>query len=239
MIKIRLSKSAIEAFGYCAKSFEIKYLKKFKTPPNEVMLRGTRFHKFAEEFFDHCDEYAPEDWEQMIDTTLKEDEQQYQRWFIEQERFRYMKLLNEGKAEEYFIPAYREVHLNAPELKLHGYIDRIDCNNKEKRTYTLVEYKTSKKYKPADVKRELSYYRMLWDETMKDIGTITHVLIINPECQEYQYYKVSERNMTAAKNMMAKLREAIAKNDFPRPMNLYKCNYCDLCKLYEYQTRKD
>lgn len=235
---MRLSKSAIESFGYCPYSFFLKYIQKFKTPPNEAMLRGTRFHKFAEEFFDKCDEIAPEDWEQMIDTTLKEDEQEYQRWFIEQERNRYNKLLDEGNTD-LFIPEFREVHFNSPELKLHGYIDRIDCNNKEKKTYTLVEYKTSKKYKPADVKRELSYYRMLWDATMADVGTITHLLIVNPECCEYQYYKVSDRNMNAAKNMIIKVREALAKNDFPKPMNMYKCAYCDLCTLYEKQTRKD
>jgi len=235
---MRLSKSAIESFGYCPYSFYLKYIQKFKTPPNEAMLRGTRFHKFAEEFFDKCDEVKPDEWESLIDTTLKEDEQEYQRWFIRKERERYNKLLEESK-EDYFIPEFREVHLNSPELKLHGYIDRIDCNDKVKKTYTLVEYKTSKKYKPADVKRELSYYRMLWDATMEEVGTITQVCIINPECGEYQYYKVSERNMNAAKNLMCKVREAIAKNEFPRPMNMYKCQYCDLCTMYERQTRKD
>lgn len=233
---MRLSKSAIEAYGYCPMSFYIKYIKKFKTPANEAMLRGTRFHAFAESFFDKCDECPPEEWEKLIDTTLKEDEQEYQLWFINQERKRYNKLLEESK-EDYFIPEFREVHLNSPELKLHGYIDRIDCNDKVKKTFTLVEYKTSKKHKPADVKRELSYYRMLWDDTMKDVGTITQLLIINPECQEYAYYKISDRNMNAARNLMIKLREAIAADDFPRPMNTYKCNYCDLCKLYDHQKR--
>lgn len=235
---MRLSKSAIESFGYCPYSFWLKYIQKFRTPANEAMLRGTRFHNFAEAFFDHCDECSPDEWEQFIDTTLKEDEQEYQRWFIKKERIRYNKLLSEGK-EDYFIPEFREVHLNAPTLKLHGYIDRIDCNDKDKKTFTLVEYKTSKKHKPADVKRELSYYRMLWDETMSEIGTITQLLIINPECDEYHYYKISERNMNAAKNMMIKVREALAKNEFPKPMNMYKCLHCDLCTLYEKQTRKD
>jgi RecB family exonuclease len=234
--KIRLSKSAIESFGFCAKSFEIKYIKKFKTPPNEAMLRGTRFHTWAENFFDVYDTVGLDQWGTLVDTTLKEDEQEYQRWFIRKERERYNKLIAAGK-EDYFVPAYREVHLSSTDLKLHGYIDRIDYKDKEKKTFTLVEYKTSKKYKPADVKRELSYYRMLWDDSMSDLGTIADLLIINPECTEYQYYPVSQRNMTAAKNMMDKCRTAIAANDFPRPMNLYKCQYCKLCELYDYQTR--
>jgi RecB family exonuclease len=234
---MRLSKSAIEAFGFCPYSFWVKYIQKFKTPPNEAMLRGTRFHDFAEKFFDKCDELPPERWEEFVDETLKEDEQEYQRWFIQKERARYEKLLDEGK-EDYFIPVYREVHINSTDLKLHGYIDRIDCNDRHKKTFTLVEYKTSKKHKPADVKRELSYYRMLWDSEMSEEGTITQLLIINPECQEYAYYKISDRNMNAARNLMIKLREAIAADDFPRPMNTYKCQYCDLCKLYDYQTRK-
>jgi len=236
--KIRLSKSAIEAHKYCARSFWLKYIIKFKTPPTEPMARGTRFHQFADTFFDKCDELPIERWEELIDTTLKQDEQDYQRWFIVKERERYDKLYAEGK-EDLFIPAFKEVHINSPDLKLHGYIDRIDCNDREKKTFTMVEYKTSKKYKPADVKRELAYYRMLWDDQMKDVGTITHVLIINPECAEYQTYKVSERNITSAKEAMKQCRTAIAANDFPRPMNLYKCNYCDLCRLYDYQTRKD
>ncbi len=235
---MRLSKSAIESFLYCGYSFYLKYILKFKTPPNLAMTRGTTFHSYAEKFYDRCVEFPPEEWEKLIDTTLPQDEQDYQAWFISEERTRYLALKAAGK-EDIFMPAYREVHLNSTALKMHGYIDAIRWVNKEKKTLALVEYKTSKSYKPGDVKRELAYYRMLWEDTMKDVGTITHTIIMNPQCKINVTSKISARNMNAAKKAIAKIRVALEGRDFDKPMNTFKCQYCELCKLFEKHMRKD
>ena len=229
---MRLSKSAIESYLYCEYSFYLKYIIKFKTPPNLAMTRGTTFHSFCEKFYDRCVEYPPEEWEKLIDKSLPQDEQEYQAWFINEERERYFKLKTDGK-EDLFTPVYREVHLNSPALKLHGYIDAIRWVDKEKKTFALVEYKTSKSYKPGNVKRELAYYRMLWDDTMKDKGTITHTIIMNPQCKINDIKKVSVRNMNAAKKAIAKVRAALANEEFDKPMNMFKCEYCGLCKLFK------
>lgn len=235
---MRLSKSAIESFLYCEYSFYVKYILKFKTPPNLAMTRGTTFHSFCEKFYDRCVEFSPEEWEKLIDTSLPQDEQDYQAWFINEERIRYLALKEAGK-EDIFVPAYREVHINSPTLKLHGYIDAIRWIDKKKKTLALVEYKTSKSFKPGNVKRELAYYRMLWDDQMKDVGTITHTIIMNPQCKINVANKVSVRNMNAAKKAIERVRAALEAKEFDKPMNTFKCGYCELCGMLEKHMRKD
>jgi RecB family exonuclease len=238
VIKIRLSKSAIEAFLYCKYSFYLKYIVKFKTPPNEAMRRGTTFHSFCQTFYDKIVNLPIESWDTLVDTSLPEDEQEYQRWFIEEEKIRYKKLQATGD-EDLFPPAYREIHLTSVKHKMHGYVDAIRWVNKEEKTLALVEYKTSKKHKPGDVKRELAYYRLLWEDTMSDVGTIVETIIINPQCKTNVTSKVSVRNMTAATNAIAKIRDAIARDAYEKPLNMFCCKYCNLCELYEKQTKKD
>lgn len=196
------------------------------------MAIGTRFHNFAENFFVGCVELEPEEWGNLVDDSLDEEEQEMQWFFIEEEVKRYRELENQDALDLYY-PLATEKVLESKTLKLKGYIDRVDWINKDKKELCLVEYKTGRKYSPPDVKRELSLYKMLWDETNSDLGTINKFLIINPRAKRYEYFKVDGRNMRAAETAIINVRRALDKNEFPKANNLFKCNICKLCALYD------
>ena len=45
--------------------------------------------------------------------------------------------------------------------------------------------------------------------------------------------------MNAAKKAIKKVRAALVSKKFEKPLNMFKCGYCNLCEMFEKHTRSD
>jgi len=62
------------------------------------------------------------------------------------------------------MPLMRETKLIDDKLKMCGVFDRIDKITNDE--YAIVEYKTSKKFDKPSIQRQLTFYKVLWENTL-------------------------------------------------------------------------
>ena len=199
------------------------------------MISGTRFHDWAEWFFDHYKDV--ENWEGLIPDEFTDNEKEMCRTFLKDERARLEGLKSLGREDE-FVPAFKESHFVYEGENLHGYIDRVDTFDKAKKEYVIVEYKTGWGFNLAKLKQELSFYKLIFDKA--GVGTAVKFLIINPKRRIREYVNASPRGVTAVKKRINKLRMAIDNNDFPQCCAEEKRKWCRHCEsedsdCYEHQ----
>lgn len=215
-----IRKSMIEEYKFCPYKFKKSYIDNNKTEANQAMLLGTRFHEFAEKFFDYPDITIDD-----IKVYLTPFEINMFEWFIQTERDR-LKWLTEQNRSDEWIPLHKELNLTNLSLGLTGTIDRIDWIDKSKGTIRVVEYKTSKKVDDASLRRQLGFYAYLYDNTLNS-GKIEKLRLINPRLQVVIDYDVPSVG-TITKHIDA-LRSAIDLGDFPPKCNPIKFSICKCC----------
>lgn len=229
----KISKSELTSYLFCPNKYFLTYVKKIRQPTTEAMLSGTRMHNVFEKFFDVCFGVEPENWDKLIKTDeLNDIEKRQVGFFLQQERFRFEELCKAGRERDYY-PIMREKRLESDTLGLKGYIDRVDVLTKGKEV-TLVEYKTGGKIDLTGIRRELSFYKLLWDDQRgADAGVATQFLLVNPKLETYHYMKAYGRSVKAVEKQIEKLRCALDNDDFPRKPHDRKCAACGMCRYVE------
>jgi len=168
-------KSHIESFSFCPRQFYLQYIEERQPFENYAMTSGTRFHNFAELFFQVCDDYDPSQWMSFIPKEFGGYERPAAEYFIEREMFR-------KKHAKHFQPAFLEIELFSDTHLLGGRLDRVDWIDQEKKTVEILEYKMSSKLNELSLKRQLGFYTILVEEVLG--LTVENVKLINPRLKE-------------------------------------------------------
>jgi hypothetical protein len=226
-----IRKSMIEDFTFCPYRFKKTWIDNIAKRPNQIMLIGTRFHDFANTFFDYCGAYPPEYWDHYVPKEFIEEEQAMALWFINYERDRLEKLELEGKKDLWF-PLMREHKMKSEALYLEGTCDRIDWYNRDKEQVIIVEYKTGKSINDVLATRQLAFYSILWQDTMGS-GEVAGLRVINPRMQIIKDYRVDNWQTNRVMRDIVTLRDAIRNNKFPAKCSEIKLAMCRACSPIE------
>lgn len=172
-------KSHVESYSFCPRQFHLQYVQEVQPFENYAMSSGTRFHNFAETFFDVAPDYNPEDWISFIPKQFGTYERGMVINFIAYEINRLRNLVDKS----YFVPAYREIDVYSDTHLLSGQVDRVDWFDRDNNLVDVIEYKTSSKVDEVSLKRQLGFYTILIEE---DLGlTVNSVKLINPRLDVY------------------------------------------------------
>jgi len=155
--------------------------------------------------------------------------------------------------DQLFLPVANEVKLSPKatfhidgkevEVQLVGVIDRVF---QDEDGLSIMELKTGKwnKYKPADMRMEMAYYKMLIEltpmEELKALGLgdhpVTHWGWRYSSAGLLGYEKVIKVSERAMQHRLTKLIKMYLTQDFPITRDDFKCSYCDymdLCPKYK------
>lgn len=227
-----IRKSMLESFEFCPRQFYHQFVEQVDRPANQKMLIGTRFHEFAERFFDYAMVFDPDDWYDFIPYDwLNSEEVQMFEWFIRYQRRRLLELREQGRENE-FCPIYRELYMVCDRVKLKSTLDGAEWVDKTKDTIRLVEYKTGGKANIDSAVRQLAFYAVLWELTGNP-GTITELKVINPRLGITHTEPLTEEMKRYALLRVAKLRYAIDHNEFSHKCTEGKFAACRMCEMSE------
>lgn len=225
--RMYIRKSMLEEFSFCPYKFKRVWVDGVEKRPNYAMLMGTRFHDFAETFFDYCLGVDPERWDEFIPQQFVPTEASMAKWFIERERNRYYDLRDQNRIDE-FIPITREDKMTSDTLLLTSTVDRVDWYDKEKNLISIVEYKTGKKINDESLIRQLAFYTLLWNDTRRR-GDVFNLQLINPRIGVVRNYTVQQWHLDKVMREISRLRTAMKSNDYPRKCSDVKLAFCQLC----------
>lgn len=233
--KIYLRKSMIESFNFCPMQFRKSWIEGISQETNYKMIVGTRFHEFAYWFFDVCQAFPPEQWVELVPNVFTPFEQDMARWWIEQEHKRYIELDSDY---EVFMPVQREIKLEDDSIAITGTCDRLDWIDKDAGIMAITEYKTGGSYDEASIIRQLAFYKLIWDNTIK-LGDIKYLRYINPRRQDYKLIPMPSNVADIVYLNISKVRKAIREDILPYKCSAAKhpiCNLCDAeeCGAYNY-----
>jgi len=197
-----LSPTSINSWFKCPREYFYNYIAKLKISPTIDLIKGSVVHKVLELFFSEyrenplnwITETFETEWIKIINDTpelvIEPTELSNNKtdaldmildyYYLHQRKLD--SLVKSGKAENerhafhLTKPKFRELFVEDKELKVRGYIDRlnIDFNG----VVTIGDYKTSKKFGIGlsdDYKRQLSIYSLLYKNlkcTMPDFASI-------------------------------------------------------------------
>ncbi|MFA5248423.1 MAG: PD-(D/E)XK nuclease family protein [Dehalococcoidales bacterium] len=220
------SKSRISTYTFCPLQYKKKYVDGIRdTSFNYAMTVGSRFHEFADNFFDFAPIYPKDKWEDFIHSDFNDNERISLSWFINQERERLE--LFDGDMD-LWMPIVRECKIVDPLHKLRGIVDRVDKIND---LYIIVEYKTSKSiYKPS-LQREFGFYKILLQADPRFKGKKFLGCVINPRLKQIEFMNPS-RESTVEK-MIFNLRESVANGIYIPTCSGAKFAMCGLCTSCE------
>lgn len=228
---IYIRKSMVESFLMCPRRFMLEWLNGSEKTPTLMMLQGTRFHEFAQRFFDYADSIDMHEWEQMIPDEFSDFEKGMAEWFIGYERQRLHNLIMAGKEDEWR-PLLREYRMVDDKLYMESTMDRVDWWDKEKNELVVVEYKTGPKINETSVKRQLAFYSVLWYNT-GNVGKIVKMRVINPNVREVREFEVEEKDLRKVMKDVMKIRDAMLLKEFPAKCSEAKMAMCRLCSMEE------
>jgi CRISPR/Cas system-associated exonuclease Cas4 (RecB family) len=227
-----IRKSMLESFEFCPRQFYHQFIELVDKPANQKMLIGTRFHEFAERFFDYAMVLDPQDWDELIPVLeFNSEEIAMAQWFLSFQRSRLTKLMKEGRENE-FVPMYRELFMICDRVQVKSTLDGAEWVSKREQTVRLIEYKTGSKMNTESAIRQLAFYAVLW-ELCGNPGTITELQLINPRLQAIFTAELTPEMKKAALLRVAKLRAAIDKNDYPYKCTDGKYAACKMCTMEE------
>jgi len=211
MTPIYIRKSMIETYKWCPYQYYLTYIDKIPIPVTYAMVLGTRFHDFAEQFFDISEPST------ISLEGYTEHEKPLYEWFVAYEQIRKNKVKN-------YLPYALEIKLQSERLLLSGTIDRIDIEDDS--TYTVVEYKTGKKIDDNSIVRQCSLYKLLIEDTLPI--HISKYRAINPRIKEVREYEINERDIKKTLQDIELVREATV---FKKSCSLFKYPYCKMCTI--------
>ncbi len=223
-----LRKSCLEDYSWCPWKFKHVWIDGVVQAPNRAMVVGTRFHDFAERFFDVCESVEPEHWEDLVPVdVLMPDEVEMWTWFVENERNRLYMLMDADRLED-FHPIAREFKMENLELHLESTCDRADWECKKLGIVSLIEYKTGEKVNDKSLLRQLAFYSLLWKETL-GIGSVNVLKLINPRLKVCKEYELTTGAIKDVEKMIREMRECIELGLYPRLCTENKFPYCRVC----------
>lgn len=228
---MNIRKSMLESYDFCPRQMYHQYIEGVEKQANQKMLIGTRFHEFAERFFDVASTIDHDAWYELIPEEFNDEEQDMTTWFITFQRMRWMDLERQNKLD-YFTPMYRELFMICDTIKLQSTLDGAEWIDRQAGTVRLIEYKTGGKIDKDAAFRQLAFYAVLW--TMSgNPGTIKQLRLINPRLQVVVDAEYTDKLRDAALKRVAKLRAAIDNDDFPYKCTDGKYAACRMCKMEE------
>jgi len=221
-----IRKSALEDYDWCPHKFKLVWVDGKKTVSNYKMEAGTRFHEFANWFFDIAGGIDVDCWEELVPSAFNCEEQQMARWFLRTEKSRY-----EG-CKGYFQPAFRELKIVDEERGLSGTIDRADWLDEEHKGIVLVEYKTNRKwnrYTKSSFLRQMAFYSILSNHTICG-GLVKRVRYVNPKLQVIEELELTDKHISNCARAILNLQNAIKMGIFPRTCSSFgKYQMCLMC----------
>lgn len=222
-----ISKSRLSTFSFCPLQFKKKYVDGIRdTDFNYAITIGSRFHQFADTFFDVAPQYPVDDWEDFIHPEFNDNEQHMLKWFISQERER-LDLFN-GDID-LWMPIARECKIVDATQEIRGIIDRIDKIDTD--LLLVVEYKTSKSiYKPS-LQKEFGFYKVLMKNDPRFKGYRVIGCVINPRLRKIEFMNPSRE--TTIEKQILNLRESISTGIFKPTCTGAKFAMCGLCSSCE------
>lgn len=219
-----ITKSMVFSYDFCPVQFYKNYILKEKRPKTTAMEIGIRFHEFAERFFGMALDVPPEYWCNFIPKSFTPPEKAMAGFFVQNEYQRYNLL-----GPEDFMPMACEWWGQSEPLKIRGYIDRVDYVNKDENEIRLIEYKTSKKAKFPQVRQELAFYSILFNDVTEHQYDVTTFGIYYPALKMYKEFPIRKMDITNVTKKWDKLKKAIEEDTFPEKCNEYKKMSCGLC----------
>lgn len=225
--KMMIRKSMIEDFSICPYKFKRVWIEHEVKKPNQVMAVGTRFHDFANQFFDFAGAVDPDEWEYFIHPDFKPMEVDMLLWFINRERNRYYNLEAQDRLDEW-MPLFREQKLESHTYYLESTVDRIDWWDKKNGELCIVEYKTGGKVNDTSLVRQLAFYTLAWED-MIGYGKVVNLQLVNPKLGVVRDYKLHDRMLDRVMQDVMKLRKALREQNFPRKCNEIIYPYCMMC----------
>lgn len=226
-----IRKSMLESYEFCPQQFFKQWIMGCSKEPNQKMLIGTRFHDWANTFFEYSGVIDPDYWGDLIPTEFNEEEVEMVTWFIDYQRTRYQHLKQNDRLDE-FAPIYKELFMVCDAIKIKSTLDGAEWVNKSEGTVCLLEYKTGAKIDAATAFRQLAFYAVLWTASGNP-GKIVKLRLINPRLKVVQETDYTEQLQNTALKRVAKLRDAIDRSYFPYICSDGKFAACKLCGLEE------
>lgn len=227
-----LRKSCLEDWFWCPWKFKHVWIDENYATPNRAMVVGTRFHEFAEQFFDYCGSVEVEDWVECVPVdVLQSDEVEMWTWFVENEQKRWWELVDQGREDE-FQPIFREFKMENVEQYLESTCDRADWECKALKMVSLIEYKTGEKINKRSLERQLAFYSMLWGDTL-GIGSVTSLKLINPRLKVVEEIELKKKVVEEVSAAIVAIRWAIESGVFDRQCTQNKYPYCRVCEPLE------
>lgn len=177
---------------------------------------GSRFHEFAFKFFEHP-------W--TIPGEFRGIEREMAERFVRFEMRRYKHLEREGRIHEW-VPLEREVYLRDEDVwGIEGHIDRVDWYDAEKKQVSIVEYKTTSRLDETKIRRELSFYVLLWRQVRPE--EVVQICCYNPRIDEVFVEDVKEKSVRNVERWLGKIRASELSGEWPRKFNEVGCYFCE------------
>lgn len=251
------SPSSINTFRQCPRKYYYRYIERYPTAPNIILIRGQIVHQALEDFFsldltpalnDEFSlktvllEFFKNNWaaerikilalglqEDALSAYYEESMNMLEFWF----NSFYSKLSALSKihgidlAFKMLTPRVEEEYIST-KLGVRGYIDAIHETNEH---IKILDYKTSSKdTMTEDYKLQLAIYALLYEEKH---GKKPNELSINFLKFGERYVEVTERLLEFAKNEVKRVHEntlSTDKRDYPKnitPLCKWSSGQCD------------
>jgi hypothetical protein len=191
------------------------------------MSIGTRFHEFAEMFYNVAEKYKPSQWKDLIHPDFIDEEKRMLENFINREIIRY-NFIN----PDYWLPLSTEYKLIDHTNHLRGIIDKIE--QIDDNTIAIVEYKTGSKITKRSLQLEFGFYDIILDTIPELEGMRRLYYVYNPRLDDIQYFTPSRRSTII--NNLQKVYDAMESNVYHpscTPDFQMNCTSCTMEELLE------
>lgn len=239
---MRLSKSAVLTYENCPYNFKLDYklnFRKKRPEPEEgsPLKIGTDVHKIFEDYYKLPEaRMVKEPYEDNILDILMsmrnarkyEDHMENFANFnvaqIEGHEEKGLKILAKGVPG--YIPKHREMEIYNKGINVLGYIDRVD---EEENGPRIIDYKSSKKHKPAKYFLfELSLYAYLYEQETGEKVYDAGIYFSTPN--KLRTIVIEEEDKLRAVKKVFDTRKAVEQNIFPKNPG-FLCGWCDNAKI--------
>jgi CRISPR/Cas system-associated exonuclease Cas4 (RecB family) len=188
------------------------------------MNMGTRFHRFAEIFFQYCEGIEHIYWDTLIpDGYYNPMEKNWMLWWMGQEMDR---LIDYDFDYNRWKPIATEIYVEDDGLGICGTIDRVDRNDDG--TVSIIEYKTGSSFYLPSLKRQLAFYSYIWTNNIGDV--VDSMVVINPRLEKIETYKVTDKDINKVVEDINIMRDVIENGNYERDCTENKFRICQLCE---------
>ena len=140
------------------------------------------------------------------------------------------------KDEKYFFPLMQEVRITDNDIQMVGIFDAV-FRNESDGGLILMDWKTGKYKKDNDMRKELSVYKYLFDNSDKSDEKIKYWGMYFVDQKKIFFEEVDdklfEKIWKRVEKDIVKVREGIERKDFhasPSPLCGW-CDYFDVCEI--------